>query len=276
MKIMKQSNFQKITDFHICFGHPYRTEKQLYVLENEPKLVSLRYELINEEIGELNEAYQADDVKEIIDALTDILYVVYGMAAAFGIDADQEFCKFINENFKLINEAYKKNITLNDSHSNYQHVKVLYCNSVNTNEEYNIRDYLENVKVPEYRGILDYHLAQINYFNKMLKVSLNQQVFNDMEHTTNQLLYYTYLMGILCGVDLDASYTIVHNSNMSKICSSEEEAQKTVKWYQDNDKRYDSPTYKKNEYGYVVYNENSGKTLKNINYTPANFESLLK
>ena len=117
---------------------------------------------------------------------------------------------------------------------------------------------------------------RINYFNKMLKVSLNQQVFNDMEHTTNQLLYYTYLMGILCGVDLDASYTIVHNSNMSKICSSEEEAHKTVKWYQDNDKRYDSPTYKQNEYGYVVYNESSGKTLKNINYTPANFDSLLK
>lgn len=279
MKIMPQSNFQKITDFHICFGHPYRTKKQFYVFEKEPKLVSLRYDLINEEITELNEAYQADDVKEIVDALTDILYVVYGMAAAFGINADEQFYQFINDKIGIINEMeHSPNVKINHSQSNYQLVNTVYVYS-HYGDEYNtyaITKYLENIKIEEYRGILDYHLAQINYYKKQLKTIIQQNLFSGVEDNINELLYYTYLMGIICGIDLDASYTIVHNSNMSKICSSEEEAQKTVEWYTNNDNRYDSPTYKKNDYGYVVYNENTGKTLKNINYTPANFDSLLE
>ena len=65
------------------------------VFDKQPKLVKLRFDLINEEVNELNDAYKIDDVKEIVDALTDILYVVYGMAAAFGIDADENFYEYV-------------------------------------------------------------------------------------------------------------------------------------------------------------------------------------
>jgi len=84
--------------------------------------------------------------------------------------------------------------------------------------------------------------------------------------------------GMACrfGIDLDKASDIVHKSNMSKLCTSEDEAQKTIEWYKENDTRYDSPYYELALDGvhYVVRNKSTGKILKNMNYTPANFKSL--
>jgi predicted HAD superfamily Cof-like phosphohydrolase len=55
------------------------------------KIVKLRYELIKEELEELNQAINEKDIKEVADALTDILYVTYGAGTAFGIDLDKCF-----------------------------------------------------------------------------------------------------------------------------------------------------------------------------------------
>jgi len=63
---------------------------------------------------------------------------------------------------------------------------------------------------------------------------------------------------------------------MSKLCVSEEEAKETVKSYESDD-RYDSPDYRLSDDGkhYVVFNKNTSKILKSINYNPVNFESIL-
>ena len=55
------------------------------------KIVQLRYELIKEELEELNQAIKEKDIKEVADALADILYVTYGAGHAFGIDLDKCF-----------------------------------------------------------------------------------------------------------------------------------------------------------------------------------------
>tara|TARA_B100000963_G_C22268226_1_gene511565 strand:+ start:112 stop:453 length:342 start_codon:yes stop_codon:yes gene_type:complete len=55
------------------------------------KITTLRYELIKEELEELKEAITKKDIKEVADALTDILYVTYGAGHAFGIDLDKCF-----------------------------------------------------------------------------------------------------------------------------------------------------------------------------------------
>ena len=55
------------------------------------KIVQLRYELIKEELEELNQAIKDRDIKEVADALTDILYVTYGAGHAFGVDLDKCF-----------------------------------------------------------------------------------------------------------------------------------------------------------------------------------------
>ena len=57
----------------------------------EEKIIRLRYELIKEEIEELNQAIKNKDIKEVADALADILYVTYGAGHAFGIDLDKCF-----------------------------------------------------------------------------------------------------------------------------------------------------------------------------------------
>merc|ERR1712228_979566 len=61
------------------------------IFDSDPKTVDLRLKLIQEEVQELAEAMGNKDIVETIDALGDILYVVYGAGGAFGIDLDEAF-----------------------------------------------------------------------------------------------------------------------------------------------------------------------------------------
>lgn len=94
----------------------------------------------------------------------------------------------------------------------------------------------------------------------------------DIEYVV--LGFYTAL-----GVNGDKAFDIVHESNMSKLCFTQEEAQQTVKYYKDNFEKhgYDSPCYRLSDDGsrYVVYNKSTLKILKNVNYIPAKFDSIL-
>jgi len=62
---------------------------------------------------------------------------------------------------------------------------------------------------------------------------------------------------------------------MSKVCPNETLAKETVVWYLANDGRYKTPSYRESEYGWVVFNKDTGKILKSIKYTPADFASLI-
>ena len=64
--------------------------------------MTLRYELIKEELSELKEAINKKDIKEVADALTDILYVTYGAGHAFGIDLDKCFEEVQNSNMSKL------------------------------------------------------------------------------------------------------------------------------------------------------------------------------
>ena len=55
------------------------------------KTMNLRFDLIKEELDELEQAMKTKDLKEVADALTDILYVTYGAGCAYGIDLDKCF-----------------------------------------------------------------------------------------------------------------------------------------------------------------------------------------
>merc|ERR1719207_482659 len=94
---------------------------QMDIFDNDPKTVNLRLKLIEEEVNELADAMKAKDMVETIDALGDILYVVYGAGGAFGINLDQAFdlihksnmtklCKTEPEARETV-ECYKKNCT---------------------------------------------------------------------------------------------------------------------------------------------------------------------
>lgn len=88
---MSASNYNKVGEFHELFEHPTEHKPVLNVFTKNPKLLSLRLALINEEVQELHEAVENGDFTETIDALSDILYVVYGMGHSIGVDLDKSF-----------------------------------------------------------------------------------------------------------------------------------------------------------------------------------------
>ena len=71
------------------------------------KIVTLRYDLILEELNELREAIDQKDLKEVADALTDILYVTYGAGHAFGINLDKCFEEVQNSNMSKLGDDGK-------------------------------------------------------------------------------------------------------------------------------------------------------------------------
>jgi len=81
------SNFQSVKKFMVTFGQEVKNKAEF---PNE-KITKLRYDLIREELEELGQAIKDKNIKEVADALTDILYVTYGAGHAFGIDLDKCF-----------------------------------------------------------------------------------------------------------------------------------------------------------------------------------------
>ena len=155
------SNFEKVVnEFNKCFNIPSHVDPQRDIWSTNPSQVEYRLSLIREEVGELEDAVKANDLTETIDALTDILYVVYGAYTAFGVDADKAF-------------------------------------------------------------------------------------------------------------------ELVHNSNMSKLCKTEDEAKETVEYYR-KDTRY-NPAYKPSKDGkyFIVYDQSLGKILKSVKYSPVDLKELV-
>ena len=92
-------------------------------------------------------------------------------------------------------------------------------------------------------------------------------------------IYVLLGMANRIGVNMDIVFDMVHSNNMSKLCLTETEAQKSVEYYMHNPKLgYDSPSYRKAVDGihYVVYNESTKKVLKSVNYKPVDLSFLLQ
>ena len=81
------SNFNKVKTFMRSFGQEVKNKASF----PDQKIQKLRFELIKEELNELKIALDQKNLKEVADALTDILYVTYGAGHAFGIDLDKCF-----------------------------------------------------------------------------------------------------------------------------------------------------------------------------------------
>jgi len=97
------SNFESVKKFMETFGQEIK-EKASFPND---KITSLRYDLIKEELDEFKEAIDKKDIKEVADALTDILYVTYGAGHAFGIDLDKCFKEVQNSNMSKLGKDGK-------------------------------------------------------------------------------------------------------------------------------------------------------------------------
>ena len=97
------SNFEDVKIFMKTFGQMIKTKPQF----PDEKTMRLRYELIKEELNELEEAMKTKNLKEVADALTDILYVTYGAGCAYGIDLDKCFEEVQRANMSKLGEDGK-------------------------------------------------------------------------------------------------------------------------------------------------------------------------
>jgi len=94
------SNFEDVKKFMQTFGQTVITKPQF----PDEKTMQLRYDLIKEELKELELAMKTKNLKEIADALTDILYVTYGAGYAYGIDLDKCFKEVQRANMSKLGE----------------------------------------------------------------------------------------------------------------------------------------------------------------------------
>ena len=97
------TNFEKVGVFMKTFGQEVKTKSEL----SSNKINKLRIGLIEEELDELKKAINDKDIKEVADALTDILYVTYGAGHAFGINLDNCFSEVQNSNMSKLDSNGK-------------------------------------------------------------------------------------------------------------------------------------------------------------------------
>ena len=255
-----KTNYEKVVDFNKCFGSLVSNVLNPSLFKSNPKLVDLKYSLIDEEINELVEAYNNNDIVEIIDALSDIKYVLHGMAAAFGINMDLVFKHYLDVYVSSIKKQNGSNFNIINSHYNFNN---------------HVKNYKNNIKLVNIKKNLDEFIVIIQNINSNFKSIIETCNIDSLRINLCKLLYYVNKMGAYIGINLDESFKIVHDSNMSKVCESEELAKETVRWYLENDTRYKTPAYRESEFGWIVYNEDTGKILKSIKYIPADFSILL-
>jgi len=102
------TNFDMVREFMKACDQ--KVENHAHMPDNDT--VKLRYDLIREELNELHDGIADENLVEIADALTDLLYVVYGAGHAFGIDLDACFSEVHSSNMsKLVDGRAIKNET---------------------------------------------------------------------------------------------------------------------------------------------------------------------
>ena len=94
------TNFELAGDFMEAFGQEVRD------IPTWPDFSTreLRLELIREEYTELEDAIDAKDMVAVADALTDLLYVIYGAGHAFGLDLDACYQEVHSSNMSKLDE----------------------------------------------------------------------------------------------------------------------------------------------------------------------------
>lgn len=265
---MTLTNYQKVVDFNVKFGVPVFNTPQKNIFTENPKLVSLRFGLSAEETKELNQGVQNKDWVECIDALGDILYVDYGMGASFGVDMDESFKNFMTSTTSTGSYTH-------ETESNWDRVQWRRIMTYKTNNKKPVLYIFDETN--SFNKEMYSLLNKINEHLGLIEQDIKSQNFDSLIDNLNYHIFYTYQLGALMGCDMNKAFGLIHDSNMSKLCSTEQEAQQTVEWYKERPELgYAQPAYRKGEDGdyWVVYNAATGKILKSINYHPVDLKPL--
>ena len=103
MESTLKTNFQRVKEFMESFGQEVKSKPEW----PNDETMELRIDLIEEELGELQNAIIDADgtLVDVADALSDLLYVVYGAGHSFGIDLDKCFAEVHRSNMSKLDES---------------------------------------------------------------------------------------------------------------------------------------------------------------------------
>lgn len=222
------------------------------ILDEDKQLIETKRNLINEELNELLEAIDKNNLINIIDALIDMLYVIYGVYYSF------EGLTIFNKDF---NEYCKKSLVSLDNINNKQFKKYIITQFYNDNivNDYFFKHFVDNLK-----------LVNVNFNKTIMKKELNT-ILND---------YIDNIFSIFIVLNINPTpfFDEIHNSNMTKFCVNEDEVGLTSKHYQNE---FNCNTYyiEKSFFDsklYIVKRSSDNKILKSINYTKPNINKILQ
>tara|TARA_B100000029_G_scaffold452498_1_gene477743 strand:+ start:645 stop:1025 length:381 start_codon:yes stop_codon:yes gene_type:complete len=100
---MDGTNFELVGDFMESMDQEVRIKPSF----PDEGIQKLRLDLIEEELDELQYGIDNKSLVDIADALTDLLYVVYGAGHAFGIDLDDCFHEVHRSNLSKLGPDFK-------------------------------------------------------------------------------------------------------------------------------------------------------------------------
>ena len=136
----------------------------------------------------------------------------------------------------------------------------------------------------KYPKLIDLRMKLIREEMEELEESVKTHDIKETIDALSDILYVVYGMGDALGIDLDHTFNMVHNSNMSKLCNTKKEAEETVQWYKDNSDTYNEknpaqspvePIFTFINGKYVINNKTTGKVLKSIYYSPVDFTQIV-
>jgi hypothetical protein len=234
------TGYEMVKQFHSVFQHPIKDTPDVSVFVANPKLVNLRYSLIDEETKELIEAYEREDTVEMVDALADINYVVFGAGLAFGINLDTML--------KLV-QLPKKAGNMKPS------------------------EFFSKTPVSRREELLSMFFSLL----RELKSEFDSQNMIGIAVLFTRFIQHTYTVAAEMNIDLDEAFDLVHKSNMTKACIDEDQAKASLENYLKDTSLYKQPAIKRSNDGnyWIVYDSSTGKTLKSKFYEPVNLQPLV-
>lgn len=227
------THFQCVGEFHEVFDYPVRTELYEDVFEQDPKLLKSRVAFLREERDEFIDAMKTQDLIEMADALCDLIYFAHGTGQCLGIDMD-----------KCLDKPNMKHNGLS-----------ITCTPQNmcTDVDMHVLD-------DELLSVRQYLWTITNFINEF-DYNCELEDLDEMKHSLTMVTHTTYLLGYFLNFNMDAMFREVHRSNMTKVCTTLEDADESVQRYK-NAGTYAKPVVRtKGEY-YVVYDEELNKILK--------------
>lgn len=235
---MTTNNRVLVQDFHKAFGLLISTKPYDKIFVEKPNIVKLRYDLIHEEFNELKVAIEQNNLVEVIDALMDILYVIYGGQISYGVSSClrsfEEYVQSI-EDFNL--HTFKPEVNCLGLEKSIVKFAVV----------------LESLK-----GAINVKTVE-KYLNELLVHTYYMCLIQGFDVDYCFMLVHQSNMSKLCANE-DIAIKTVDWYRCNHLAT------------------YDSPAYRFNkDLGlWVVYNVSSGKVLKSIEYHPVSLTEYIR